>query len=61
MSHPYRLVLEVNDPDNWVIVRATLTPIYESPFPGALLAMMSTTTNRDTLQYESMGVKHDRT
>ena len=37
------------------------TPYNESPFPGGLLATMSTTTNRDTLQYESMGVRHDRT
>jgi len=37
------------------------TPYKESPLPGVLLAMMSTTTNKDTLQYESMGVRHDRT
>ena len=37
------------------------TPYNKSPFPGALLTMMSTTTNRDTLQYESMGGRHDRT
>ena len=35
------------------------TPYNESPFSGVLPAMMSTTTNRDTLQYESMGVIHD--
>jgi len=36
------------------------TPYNESPFPRVLLAMMSTTTNRDTLQYKSTGVRHDR-
>ena len=37
------------------------TPDNESPFQGELPAMISTTTNRDTLQYKSMGVRHDRT
>jgi len=37
------------------------TPYNESPFLGALLVTMSTTTNRDTLQYELKGVRHDRT
>jgi len=32
------------------------TPYNESPLPGVLLVTMSTTTNRDTLQYESTGI-----
>ena len=37
------------------------TPYNKSPFPGAFPVTMSTTTNRDTLQYESTGVRHDMT
>jgi len=32
------------------------TPYNDSPFPWELKVMMSITINRDTLQYESMGV-----
>jgi len=37
------------------LVRATLQHITKSPFQGVLLAMMSTTTSRDTLQYSLQG------
>ena len=46
---------------DWAQECCVSIPYNESLFPGVLPAMMSTTTNRGTLQYKSMGVRHDRT